>query len=283
MSVRVLVPSSLVREVTDKREATRKLGYVARASTVFGATELVIYPDKAGERSARWDGGFVDTVLRYAVTPPYLRKEIWGARDELEYVGVLPALCATSRTGSGSDDSGSLRQGIVTEVGSDTRVRVNCGLQHPISLHVPDEMSVTEGERVTVRVTSRRPVRARIVSEPPPAPTIERMELEAALTAPDAGVRIATSRHGEALTVSRLGPIVRDIQASGMTVAFGAPERGLREIIAEHPGASSSTQGTEDSSHGFDLWLNTIPDQGSVVVRTEEAMFATLACLTLTE
>ncbi len=34
---------------------------------------------------------------------------------------------------------------------------------------------------------------------------------------------------------------------------------------------------------GFDLWLNTIPRQGSEVVRTEEAMFASLASLTLTE
>jgi predicted SPOUT superfamily RNA methylase MTH1 len=34
---------------------------------------------------------------------------------------------------------------------------------------------------------------------------------------------------------------------------------------------------------GFDLWLNTIPRQGSEVVRTEEAMFASLGCLTLTE
>jgi hypothetical protein len=34
---------------------------------------------------------------------------------------------------------------------------------------------------------------------------------------------------------------------------------------------------------GFDLWLNTIPNQGSEVVRTEEALFASLACLTLTE
>ncbi len=34
---------------------------------------------------------------------------------------------------------------------------------------------------------------------------------------------------------------------------------------------------------GFDLWLNAIPRQGSEVVRTEEAIFAALSPLTLTE
>jgi methyltransferase len=38
-----------------------------------------------------------------------------------------------------------------------------------------------------------------------------------------------------------------------------------------------------DAPDRFDLWLNTIQKQGSETVRTEEAMFASLACLTLTE
>ena len=97
MTFSVLVPSSLVREAEDKREATRKLGYVARAATVFRADRLVVFPDRDGER--RWGGGFVETVLRYAATPPYLKTEAWGTRDELEYVGVLPPLRVSSRTG----------------------------------------------------------------------------------------------------------------------------------------------------------------------------------------
>ncbi|MFC7154204.1 RNA methyltransferase [Halomarina halobia] len=291
MTRTVLVPSSLARESRDKREATRKLGYVARAATIFRADRLVVYPDRSGER--RWGGGFVRTVLAYAATPPYLRKEAWERRDELEYVGVLPPLRAVAQTGSGSDDSGSLRQGIVTEVGSDGRVRVNCGLQHPVSLPVPPEMAVEEGERVTIRVSSRRPLRARIVDVPPPGLAVEESELDTTLSRPDAGVRIAASRHGEELTVARLGelaPRVRD----GFTVAFGAPERGLPEILGVDPPRIDPRDDTDavtdgdsrshtepDAQTRFDLWLNTVPNQGSDVVRTEEAMFATLACLNL--
>ena len=273
MTRSVLVPSSLTREAEDKREATRKLGYVARAAVVFRVDRLVVFPDRGSE--GRFGDGFVGTVLEYAATPPYLRKEAWGRRDELEYVGVLPPLRVASRTGSGSDGSGSLRQGIVTEVGPDGRVRVNCGLQHPISL--PSDGEYEEGERVTIRVSSRRPVRAKIVDEPPPGYVVERATIEDALTRPDAGVRIAASRHGEALSVDRLGQLVERID-DDVTVAFGAPERGLPEILDYEPGEEAPS---DEPAARFDLWLNTVPNQGSEVVRTEEAMFATLAALTL--
>jgi predicted SPOUT superfamily RNA methylase MTH1 len=291
MTTTVLVPSSLAREAEDKRAATLKLGYVARAATVFRADRLGVFPDPDGER--RWGGGFVETVLRYAATPPYLRKEAWDRRDELEYAGVLPPLRPSSRTGSGSEGPGSLRQGLVTEVGPEGRVRVNCGLQHPISLPVPSSMEVREGERVTVRVSSREPVRARLVAEPPPGFAVERTGLSDALARDDAGLRVATSRHGRPLTADGVGALARRVGADGATVVFGAPERGLPEIIGvdvtesahgSRPiGAGDPLADEQDAPGRFDLWLNAVPNQGSEVVRTEEAMFAVLGCLTLTE
>nr|BAA22268.1 unnamed protein product [Halobacterium salinarum] len=184
MTRSVLVPSSLVREAEDKREATRKLGYVARAAAVFRIDRVLVFPDEDGER--QWGGGFVETVLRYAATPPYLRKEAFDTRDELAYAGVLPPLRLSSWTGSDSSGSGSLRQGIVTQVGSEGRVRVNCGMQHPISLHEPPGMAVSEGERVTIRVSSRRPVRAKLVDDLPGF-SVERTGLGDALDRSDCG------------------------------------------------------------------------------------------------
>ncbi|MFC6864668.1 RNA methyltransferase [Halomicroarcula sp. GCM10025817] len=281
MTTSVLVPSSLTREAEDRREATRKLGYVARAATVFRADRLTVFPDPAGE--GKFEDGFVETVLRYAATPPHLRKEMWDKRDELEYVGVLPPLRVRSQTGSGSEGSGSLRQGIVTEVGADGRVRVNCGLQHPISLPVPDGMDAGEGERVTVRVSSRRPVRAKLVDAPVAGYDVDAADLDTALSRADAGLTIASSRYGEPVSTRRLAQVVsRRDSEGGMTVAFGAPERGLPAILDVDPDSVASDR-TGDEPAGFDLWLNTVPNQGSEVVRTEEAMFASLACLTLTE
>ena len=280
MTTSVLVPDSLTREAEDRREATRKIGYVARAATVFNVDRLTVFPDPDG--AGKWEDGFVETVLRYAATPPHLRKEMWGKRDELEYVGVLPPLRVRSQTGSGSEGSGSLRQGIVTEVGADGRVRVNCGMQHPISLPVPDGLDAGQGERVTVRVSSRSPVRAKLVDAPISGFDVVRSDLDTALSRDDAGLAIASSRYGEPATTRRLGQLADRRDAAGdMTVAFGAPERGLPSILDVDPGSVGDQQ--NDESTGFDLWLNTVPNQGSEVVRTEEAMFASLACLTLTE
>ena len=187
----VLVPSSLVREAEDGREATRKLGYVARAATIFRADRLVVFPDGEGER--RWGGEYVRTLLEYCATPAYLRKEVWGMREELRHVGVLPPM----RPDTSGPDGSELRDGIVTEVGPEGRVRVNCGLQHPISLHLPPGREAAEGERVTVRVSSREPVRARVVDDPPPGFRVAGEDISDALAAAD--VAVATSRHGRVL------------------------------------------------------------------------------------
>ncbi|PSQ23256.1 hypothetical protein BRD04_03470, partial [Halobacteriales archaeon QS_9_67_17] len=180
----------------------------------------------------------------------------------------------------------------------DDRVRVNCGLQHPVSLPVPPGMCApTEGERVSVRVTSREPVRARLTDDPLPGYRVAREDVSTALARADAGVRIAASRHGESLSASRLDSVVESVR-EGVTVAFGAPERGLPEMFGISPDEVTDAAGADapavcdessdaaasdaDEPHArFDLWLNTVPNQGSEVVRTEEALFATLATLTL--
>lgn len=286
----LLIPSSVVREAEDKREATRKLGYVARAAAVFRADRLCVFPDREGER--RWGERFVRVVLQYAATPPHLKNEVWGKREELQFAGVLPPLRLSSQTTADSSES-AVNQGIVTEVGSEGRVRVTCGLQHPISLAVPPSMATpAEGERVTVRISSREPVRARLVDEPTSGLDVATVNLSAAL-ADATGRRIATSRHGQKLSIARLAAFRPDYR-DGLTVAFGSPGRGLPDILGIDPEAISATHSAEASTPdglddhvgpvgGFDRWLNTIPQQGSETVRTEEAMFASLACLTLTE
>ncbi|SMO77025.1 putative RNA uridine N3 methyltransferase [Halorubrum cibi] len=280
----ICVPSSVVREAEDDREATRKLGYVARAAAVFRADRLVVFPDREGERDR--GGEYVRAVLGYAATPPELRKDLWGEREELRYVGVLPPLRVPWRTGSPPNGDESTTQGLVTEVGPEGRVRVNSSLEeHPISLLVPSGIEVERGERVTIRVSSREPVRARITGKPEVGFQVVGADLSEALAGDD--VAVATSRHGEELSVSRLGELVVDArEAGGYTVAFGAPERGLPEMLGLSPEdvrAAVADGRRVEPDPGFDLWLNTIPAQGSGVVRTEEALFATLGSLTLTE
>jgi len=148
----------------------------------------------------------------------------------------------------------------------------------------PEMATPSEGERVTVSVSSREPVRARLVDEPTPGYVVDTTDLDSALAREDAGLTIASSRYGERLRSGRLDELAASCRGAShddepsYTVAFGAPERGLPAIRGLDTGAvRNGTRGA------FDRWVNTVPDQGSEVVRTEEAMFATLACLNLME
>jgi predicted SPOUT superfamily RNA methylase MTH1 len=276
MTRTVLIPSSLAREAGDMRMATRKIGYIARAATIFKVDRIGIFPDPDGVGDLGKE--FVSTILGYAVTPPHLRKEMWGQRSELAYAGVLPPLRASPQAGSGSEDLESLRQGIVTQIRPDGCVWVICGMQNPISLIVPPNMDVALGQRVSVRVSSEDPVRARLLPEPPRGILVETVDIESALNRKDAGLKIATSRYGDPISISSLTGILTRVENEGMTVAFGAPGRGLPTILGFDPEISLKQK---KDCFGFDCWINTIPNQASETVRTEEAMMASLALLSL--
>ena len=81
---------------------------------------------------------------------------------------------------------------------------------------------------------------------------------------------IATSRKGPKFTdiVGELAK--RWIEASSVLVVFGSPERGLHEIARE---------GGINLNDIADFVVNTIPEQGTETVRTEEALLASLAIL----
>ena len=58
--------------------------------------------------------------------------------------------------------------------------------------------------------------------------------------------------------------------AERILVAFGAPSRGLHEIVKKE------NSRLEDIA---DFIVNTVPEQGTETVRTEEALIATLAIM----
>jgi len=260
MELTVAVPSSLVMETDDTRLRTYKVGQVARSLAVFRCDRVLVFDDEPDY------GDLIVTVLEYAATAPYLRKDAFDKRDELRDVGVVPPLgIPPHRATGGSDPDGSepqYRQGIVTKVGSDGRVWVNCGKQHPVALRVSQE--IREGERVTLRISSREPFRAELADvdderTPYTGYEVERAPLDDWLDSFE-GVAVCTSRRGE-----EVGREVTDLRTEGKDLAlvFGSPERGVQKILG--------------STAPFDAVVNTLPRQGTATVRTEEAVLATLS------
>ncbi|KYH36095.1 MAG: hypothetical protein AYL29_015500, partial [Candidatus Bathyarchaeota archaeon B24] len=61
-------------------------------------------------------------------------------------------------------------------------------------------------------------------------------------------------------------------KSSRVLVLFGSPREGLRDILSRE---------SLELSRVTDYVVNTIPHQGTETVRTEEALYATLAILNL--
>jgi len=81
---------------------------------------------------------------------------------------------------------------------------------------------------------------------------------------------IATAKLG-----SKFELVVREIEkkwflSQQVLVAIGAPSRGLHEIAKEEGAKLENI---------VDFVINTIPEQGTATVRTEEALLSTLAIL----
>jgi len=83
---------------------------------------------------------------------------------------------------------------------------------------------------------------------------------------------IATSRRGVPL-VDVMGELVKRWKSSSRTlVVFGAPTQGLYEI------AKRERLNLDEIAH---FVINTVPGQGTETVRTEEAVYISLAALNL--
>ena len=261
----LLVPSSLTEESPDLRIKTYKVGQVARAASIFRVDEIVIY--KTPERD---DSKFISTVLRYAETPQYLRKEIFPMQDALRHIGVIPPLRTPSHTVTENEE---YREGIVTKVGTDGNAWVDVGSDSPAML--PHAKGVHTGQRVTVRIYSRRPLTVQLVKRSD-VPLYWGYDVRIVNTLHDAlqteGLRIATSRLGQPLTCEKLSEIKSNTRDK-VSVAFGSPSRGLEQLLHD--------EGHKLEDHS-DCVVNSIPHQGTATVRSEEAVYITLGLLNLT-
>lgn len=274
--VSLLIPSSYTEESPDPRIKTYKVGQMARAAAIFRVDEIVIYRTKGPD-----DTRFISTILRYAETPQYLRKALFPMQDALRFAGVIPPLRIPSHTVS---HEAEYREGIVTNVGSDRSVRVDVGIDSPISLVIPPgnhqtpARALKKGERISVRICSRSNSASAELVNKKDIPLYWGYEVRTAKSLHDAlaeidGLRIATSVKGQPLDTKLLSEIGEKAkQRDKVSVAFGSPSKGLDAILLE--------EGHKLEDHSSYV-VNAVPCQGASTVRTEEAVFITMGLLNL--
>ncbi|UCC33674.1 MAG: RNA-binding protein [Candidatus Bathyarchaeota archaeon] len=269
----VAVPASLVSDVPHLREKSSKIGLIGRAAAIFKVDEIIVFPDLPSVDQSQ-SASLISLILSYMETPQYLRKRLFKIRPELRYAGILPPLRTPHHPLANrmKDLSvGEHREGVVVR-SSRKGLLVDVGVERPIL--VP-KAQLCVNERITVRVVEVAgrgravPVRRSEVGEywgyrvTVSGDSFGRLVKSGAFD-----LVIATSRYGVPFVVVRDELAGRWKMADRILVAFGAPAEGLREIVMR--------EGVELDVVA-DFVVNMIPDQGTETVRTEEAVFASLA------
>ena len=278
------IPASLVADTPHLREKTAKLGLVARACSIFGVHEIILYADE-GSHDRPGDMQLCAQLLGFIETPQYLRKRLFGLNPSLKFAGILPPLQIPSHDVPRlirDCRRGDLRDGVVVTRHGET-LAVDVGLER--TLECRGEFPV--GARISVRITG---VGKSLVGEIIDPTNIsisgedmrpiywgyrvyEASSLGKLLNDVRWDLRIGTSRYG--IPVQEVLPALsKDLKTSRSTLlAFGSPKMGLREILAQEK---------TDPKDVFHYFVNTVPDQQTATVRTEEAILLSLGILNLT-
>ena len=272
--VSVALPASLTIDIPHLREKTARLGFVSRALATFRVEEVIIYLDRTGAEIDR-EAKLIEKMLTYIETPQYLRRLVFKMDPDLQYAGTLPPLRTPNHPDKQNPTPGQLREGVVVQSGPSSMVEA--GFRNVVRV----KSKLPTSDRITIRLTRISP------------------ELEGEIVEPSGltiywGFRVARGnvslseivrnrKFDLTISTSRKGTDVRKItlelrekwkSSKRPLIVFGSPNEGVPEILA---------RSGMNVSDAMDFDLNTIPDQGVETVRTEEALWGSLAVLNVLE
>ncbi len=268
----IAIPASVIADTPHLREKTAKVGSIARAAAIFRVNEIIVYSDNPKENQSR-DTDLTAELLSYIETPQYLRKRMFKIKPELQYAGILPPLRTPHHPLTGRIPDlrvGSYREGITISRAREG-ILVDIGSEHPAILlgQAPLNKRITvKIAKITERVEVQEVPRSSVPDYWGYAVTIDEAPLAKIVQNRNFDLTIATSKFATRLQDAEQSLAAKWAKADRILLLFGSPTRGLFEIAKD--------EGTNLNDLA-DFVLNTIPNQGTETVRTEEALLATLA------
>lgn len=245
---------------------------MGRAAAIFRVDDIYIYPDSSAEAQ------LIRLILGYMETPQYIRRRIYSKRPELKYVGVLPPLRTPHHPlerRAARLRKGELREGVVLAE-ENGNFLVEVGVDRPLRAR---GRAPSVGSRATVMITEVQPVlggrfvrRGKVNLYWGYDTHISQRSLGMLALSGEFDLTVATSRHGQPFHKIENKLRARWAEARSVLVAFGEPRSGIGNILAREG---------RTMEEAFHFTVNAIPRQGSETVRTEEAVYATLAILDL--
>jgi len=274
----IAVPASVISDTPHLREKTSKIGLIGRAAAIFRVHEIIVYPDNSGKGKQRSELDLIALLLAYLETPQYLRKRLFKLDSRLQFAGILPPLRTQHHPLNRKAENlkvGEYREG-VTVSRTKEGVLVDIGVERPALMR---EIHWALGKRLTlqiVKATEQVEVQAVSRDEIPYywgyMVTVENHSFGKLVENRKFDLTIATSKIGVKF-MEVAGKIAEKWKkANDMLMAFGAPARGLHEIVGDE-GANLNDIA--------DFVVNMVPEQGTETVRTEEALLVSLAILNM--
>ena len=261
----IFIPNSFLSESKDLKVRTYKVGILGRALAVFQADNVVIYnDDHVKNEDGESDGAFMAEVLRFMDTPQYLRKKAFPIKSELKHVGILPPLRTPHHPLNSQPDVGDYRQGFTVKRNKKGTF-VDIGMDNlafckeQLSVKKIFDFKITKIAKKEVIVTPDKPDDIywgyNVISS--------NKSLKNSLKLIKPTLVIETTRYGDYIDSIFDELTCKVKESKNIAILFGGPYSSIQDDV---------------SNNNWDLVkLNTIPNQGTETVRTEEAVVATLS------
>lgn len=263
----VAIPASILATEDTLELKTLKAGVVGRILAVHRVDEVILYKDPDTRTE---DLRLLRLLLEYMVTPPHLRRKAYPLRRELRAVGLLPPLRTFNHEVPEELKPGTVLDAYIESCDGGVckaylgkpgygvirgSYKPNTVITVIVKSVVGNSIELEEFKWANVYVGFK-------------IKTIASLETLIKSYRGKGYLVILSSKYGEC-SYEIMDRMMRAIAGSnGLLVLFGGPYRCPYEY-------------TDHSL--YDIIVNTIPDQGTVTVRTEEAMIATLTTLEIVE
>nr|CAD2177943.1 unnamed protein product [Meloidogyne enterolobii] len=298
-SLNVALPGSILNNVQTKELRAYITGELARSFAIFCVDEIIIFDETAKikqkqideYKEGNWSGQdpinsnncecnlFMAKVFEYLECPQYLRKNFFPIHNSLQFAGLLNPLDSMHHLRA-TDIDLPYREGIVLEKSSKKGQKCFVGLERDVTLINCEQNLIPPNTRVTLKI-----------EEPEGS-----KKLKGYLTSPkqireEAGiywgysVRIAkclseviNSSYDFVIGTSERGTPIEEInipkkEGCKILIVFGGLN-GLESAIESDPNINLN-----NPKDYFENYINCLPDQGSRIIRTEEAIPICLTAL----
>jgi predicted SPOUT superfamily RNA methylase MTH1 len=259
MNFFIIAPTNIFSDIPSLREKTVRVANLVRTLLIFRARGLILF--KYGK-----DDEELYRLIEFFKVPSYLRKFVFKKEKALKYVGVAPPIRAFY------EDSDFARYGFVIK--SENGVNyVNIGLKDLVKIN-----SIELKEKSLVKVVREKEKWRIAKKEEDFLFGFELIFIEDLINYLNKiknkeNIIFATSRYGKEFSLEDLKSLNNLVRTKkNIYLLFGSPKEGLYEIFKKL---------NKNLEEYADFVYNMFPNQGVKTIRTDEAIFGSLAILNL--